>query len=578
MTKLFRYLKKYWLAIALAIVFVVIQCWGQLTLPDLMSDIVNGIPAASMSNDLSELYRTGGKMLAVSGIIAGVTILATLFAARTAAGFAKDLRQALFEKVENYSLHEFDTIGTASLITRTTNDVMQLQQLVVMGMRMMMMAPIMCIWGIIKAIESAPQLTWILAVIIAALLVVVWIVASKTIPVFQILQKKLDRLNLVMREKLTGIRVIRAFNKQSYEKKRFDGSNQDLTDTAVRVNRTVAILMPAVMIGMNLATVAIMWFGSKGIDTMGLELGTLMAFVQYAMQVMFAIIACAMIFVMLPRALASAKRVNEVLDMETEIKDPVVQSDAEMKKGFVEFKNVSFQYPGAEEPTLRDISFKTEPGQVTAIIGGTGSGKSTILNLILRFYDVTQGQVLVNGVDVRQLSQECLRAQISYVPQKQILFSGTVSDNIRNGQLDATEEEIRHAAVVAQADGFISEMENGYGSPIAQGGTNVSGGQRQRLAVARAVIRKAPVYLFDDTFSALDFKTESKLRAALFEETKESAVIIVGQRVSSIMSADQILVLDDGCVVGLGTHKELLDTCEVYREIVESQLSQDEIA
>ena len=295
--------------------------------------------------------------------------------------------------------------GLASLITRTTNDVMQLQQLVVMGMRMMMMAPIMCIWGIIKAIQSAPQLTWILAVIIAALLVVVWIVASKTIPVFQILQKKLDRLNLVMREKLTGIRVIRAFNKQSYEKKRFDESNQDLTDTAVRVNRTVAILMPAVMIGMNLATVAIMWFGSKGIDAMGLELGTLMAFVQYAMQVMFAIIACAMIFVMLPRALASAKRVNEVLDVATEIKDPDVKSDAEMKRGFVEFKNVSFQYPGAEEPTLRDISFRTEPGQVTAIIGGTGSGKSTILNLILRFYDVTQGQVSVNGVDVRQLSQ-----------------------------------------------------------------------------------------------------------------------------------------------------------------------------
>lgn len=540
-----------------------------------MADIVD---KGVVTGDTAYIWKIGAYMLvvAVGGMIC--SILASFFSAKAASGFGKSLRSKIFAHVGNFSLHEFDQLGTASLITRTTNDITQIQQVLVMMLRMMAMAPMMCIGGIIMAYSKDAKLTLVLAVALPILVLAIVIIARKGLPLFKAMQVKLDKLNRVLRENLTGIRVIRSFNRIYYEKKRLDEANWDLTQTAIKVNKIMAAMMPIMMIVLNLTTVAIIWFGGLRISNGHMEVGDMMAFIQYAMQIMFSFIMLSMMFVMIPRASVSAVRINEVLELEADIKDSAALAPKLVERGQVEFQNVTFSYHGAEMPAVSNISFSMKPGQVTAIIGGTGSGKSTLINLIPRFYDVDSGKVLVDGVDVRDMPQEQLREKIGFVPQQAVLFTGTIAENIRYGKEDATDDDVRHAAEIAQANEFISTMPEGFGAVIAQGGTNVSGGQKQRLSIARALVRKPEIYIFDDSFSALDFKTDSKLRAALKEETADSTLLIVAQRVSTIMDADQIIVLDNGKISGIGNHKDLMETSPVYREIVMSQLSEEEIA
>ncbi|WII37448.1 ABC transporter ATP-binding protein [Paenibacillus thiaminolyticus] len=575
MMKLFRFLKPFRLPVAFVLGLVFFQSLAELYLPTLMSDIVDiGI----VSGDTAYIWKMGGWMLLVA---AGGTLCAiggSYLSAKVASGFGRNLRRRLFTHVENFSLQEFDKIGTASLITRTTNDITQVQQVLVMILRMMISAPMMCIGGIIMAVSKDAKLTLVLAVVIPVLALAIFAVASKGIPLFKAMQKKLDKLNLVLRENLTGIRVIRSFNRINHEQQRFNEANADLTSTALKVNRIMASMMPIMMITLNFSTIAIIWFGSIRIDNGNMQVGALMAFIQYAMQIMFSVIMVSIIFVMIPRASASAARINEVLSMEPEIHDPAQPKRTSGRRAHIQFDNVTFSYPGAEMPALSNISFETGPGEMTAIIGGTGAGKSTLISLIPRFYDIESGSIRVNGVDVREWKQEELREKIGLVPQKAVLFTGTVTDNIRYGKEDATVEEVKHAADIAQATDFISHMPEGFDSPIAQGGSNVSGGQKQRLSIARALVRRPEVYIFDDSFSALDFKTDAKLRAALRPETRDAAVLLVAQRVSTVMDADRIIVLDEGQIAGIGTHHELMETCPVYREIVSSQLSEEEIA
>ncbi|WCF08166.1 ABC transporter ATP-binding protein/permease [Paenibacillus thiaminolyticus] len=575
MMKLFRFLKPFRLPVAFVLGLVFFQSLAELYLPTLMSDIVDiGI----VSGDTAYIWKMGGWMLLVA---AGGTLCAiggSYLSAKVASGFGRNLRRRLFTHVENFSLQEFDKIGTASLITRTTNDITQVQQVLVMILRMMISAPMMCIGGIIMAVSKDAKLTLVLAVVIPVLALAIFAVASKGIPLFKAMQKKLDKLNLVLRENLTGIRVIRSFNRINHEQQRFNEANADLTSTALKVNRIMASMMPIMMITLNFSTIAIIWFGSIRIDNGNMQVGALMAFIQYAMQIMFSVIMVSIIFVMIPRASASAARINEVLSMEPEIHDPAQPKRTSGRRAHIQFDNVTFGYPGAEMPALSNISFETGPGEMTAIIGGTGAGKSTLISLIPRFYDIQSGSIRVNGVDVREWKQEELREKIGLVPQKAVLFTGTVTDNIRYGKEDATVEEVKHAADIAQATDFISHMPEGFDSPIAQGGSNVSGGQKQRLSIARALVRRPEVYIFDDSFSALDFKTDAKLRAALRPETRDAAVLLVAQRVSTVMDADRIIVLDEGRIAGIGTHLELMETCPVYREIVSSQLSEEEIA
>ncbi|MFD3271249.1 ABC transporter ATP-binding protein [Paenibacillus dendritiformis] len=576
MMKLFRFLKPFRLPVAFVLGLVFFQSLAELYLPTLMSDIVDiGI----VSGDTAYIWKMGGWMLVVA---AGGTLCAiggSYLSAKVASGFGRNLRRRLFTHVENFSLQEFDKIGTASLITRTTNDITQVQQVLVMILRMMISAPMMCIGGIIMAVSKDAKLTLVLAVVIPVLALAIFAVAGKGIPLFKAMQKKLDKLNLVLRENLTGIRVIRSFNRINHEKTRFNEANADLTGTALKVNRIMSSMMPIMMITLNFSTIAIIWFGSIRIDNGSMQVGSLMAFIQYAMQIMFSVIMVSIIFVMIPRASASAARINEVLSMEPEIHNPAEPKRASAaRQAHIQFDNVTFSYPGAEMPALSNISFETGPGEMTAIIGGTGAGKSTLISLIPRFYDIESGSIRVNGVDVREWKQEELREKIGLVPQKAVLFTGTVADNIRYGKEDATGEEVKHAAEIAQAMEFISHMPEGFDAPIAQGGTNVSGGQKQRLSIARALVRRPEIYIFDDSFSALDFKTDAKLRAALRPETRDAAVLLVAQRVSTVMDADRIIVLDEGKIAGIGTHHELMETCPVYREIVSSQLSEEEIA
>lgn len=439
-------------------------------------------------------------------------------------------------------------------------------------------APMTLVVGIILAVQQDARLSWILVVIIPILVGSIMLLMSKAIPLFRVVQSKLDKLNLIIDEGLTGVRVIRAFDRIKHEEKRFDDANLDLTNVSIKVNQIVASLMPIMMFVLNVTSVAILWFSSILINNNDMQLGAMIAFLQYAMQILFALLMVSMMFIMIPRAAASADRIEEVLTMIPDIKDAEQVQRADEMSGYIEFQDVTFSYPGAEEPALSHLSFSARPGQVTAIIGGTGAGKSTLVSLIPRFYDVDSGRVLVDGVDVREMAQEHVREKIGFVPQKAVLFSGTISENIRYGKDDATDEEVAHAAAIAQASDFIAEMPDGFDSPIAQGGTNVSGGQKQRLSIARALVRKPEIYVFDDTFSALDFKTDARLRQALRKETAAATVVIVAQRVSTVMDADQIIVLDDGHMVGIGTHRELMQTCEVYREIVTSQLSMEEIA
>ncbi len=575
MIQLLRFIKPYRLALILVLVLAFAQSMANLYLPTLMANIVDyGIA----KNDTGYIWRIGGLMLLIT--IAGTicAVIGSFYSSRVATGFGKIIRSKIFTHVEHFSLHEFDQVSTASLITRTTNDTTQVQQVLVIVLGMMITAPMMMIGGIILALDQDVGLSWILLVCVPVLIIAIALLMSRAIPLFQVMQKKLDRLNLILDEGLTGVRVIRAFDRDRQEEQRFDIANLDLTDVAIRVNRLMAILMPFMMLVLNVSSVAILWFGAIRISNGQMQVGALIAFLQYAMQILFALLMLSMMFVMLPRAAASADRINEVLAIKPEIKDAEQVKEANERRGYIEFQDVTFSYPGAEEPALSNLSFSARPGEVTAIIGGTGSGKSTLISLIPRFYDIDSGHLLIDGVDLREMSQDYLRSKIGFVPQKAVLFSGTISDNIRYGKEDATDDEIQYAARVAQASEFISEMPDGFSSEIAQGGTNVSGGQKQRLSIARAIVRKPEIYIFDDSFSALDFKTDAKLRTALKKETLDATVLIVAQRVSTVMDADQIIVLDEGRIAGIGTHQDLMRTSEVYREIVTSQLSLEEIA
>ncbi|MCM3627115.1 ABC transporter ATP-binding protein/permease [Paenibacillus glycanilyticus] len=575
MLKLFRYLKPFRLLVVGVLVFVFLQTLSDLYLPTLMADIVDkGVSVG----DKSYIWKIGGFMLLVAAGGGICSVLASYFSAKSAMGFGRDVRTKVFGHVEDFSLQEFDKIGTASLITRTTNDITQVQQVLIMILRMMITAPMMCIGGIIMAISKDAKLSLVFVVVIPVLAGAIFLVVRKGIPLFKAMQVKIDKLNLVLREGLTGIRVIRSFDRISHENKKFDAANTDLTDTAVRVNKIMAVLMPLMMLIMNISTIVIIAIGGMRMDHGNMEIGSLMAFIQYGMQIMFSLLMMSMMLIMIPRAQASAVRINEVLEMIPTLTDKDSTKKNSGKEGYVEFKGVTFSYPGAEQPALSDISFQAGPGEITAIIGGTGAGKSTLVSLIPRFYDVDSGQIFIDGMDVRDMSQEDLRHKIGFVPQKAVLFTGTVAENIRYGREEATDEEVTHAAAIAQASEFIGKMEQGYDSMIAQGGNNVSGGQKQRLSIARALVRRPEVYVFDDSFSALDFKTDAKLRAALKSEVGNATVMLVAQRVSTVMDADRIVVLDEGRIAGIGNHKELMQTCDVYKEIVSSQLSEEEIA
>jgi len=573
---LIKYLKPYWKQITLAVLLLVVQAISNLYLPNLNADIINNGVA---KGDIEYITKTGGLMLLVTFLLAICAIMSSYLGSKTAMAFGRDVRRAIFHKVENFSQAELDKFGAPSLITRNTNDVQQVQMLVLMALNLMIMAPIMAIGGIIMALRQDAVLSYSIIIIVPIMAIIVWLLLQKATPLFRSIQVKIDRVNQVMREKLMGVRVIRAFVKNDFEAERFDKANRDLTATTLKVNRIMAFAIPSLTAIMNLSTVAIVWFGGHRIDSGAMPIGNLTAFITYIMQIMISILMAMGMFIMVPRAEASAERLSEVLNTEPTIKDPEKPALPSDIKGYLEFKNVSFHYPGAEEPVLSNISFVATPGETTAVIGSTGCGKSTLINLIPRFYDVTDGSILIDGIDIRDIPQHELRDKIGLVPQKAFLFSGTVADNLRYGNENATDDELWHALEVAQAKDFVMEMPGQLEAWIEQGGANVSGGQRQRLAIARALVKKPEIYVFDDSFSALDFKTDAKLRAALKDETKNSTVLIVAQRVSTIMDANRIIALNDnGTIAGIGTHDELMDTCPVYREIVYSQLSKEEIA
>ncbi|MDU6262890.1 MAG: ABC transporter ATP-binding protein [Anaerocolumna aminovalerica] len=524
------------------------------------------------------IMLTGAKMLGLALVATVASVSVGFLSARIGAGLGKDLRERVFTTVIQFSNLEFDQFSTASLITRSTNDIQQVQMIMVMLLRMVFYAPILAIGGVIKVLNTNTSMTWIIALGVCLLLGLVGTLFVLAMPKFKFMQKLVDKLNLVTREILTGLPVIRAFSKEKTEEKRFDKANRDLMRTNLFVNRVMAFMMPVMTIIMNGITILILWKGAESIDLGTMQVGDIMAFISYTMQIIMSFLMLSMLSIILPRASVSASRIMEVLNKKASIQDPETPAAFDtMKKGYVEFENVSFRYPKAEDDVLSNISFTAKPGETTAIIGSTGSGKSTLINLIPRFFDVTEGSVKVDGVDVRKITQHDLRDKLGYVPQKGVLFSGTIDSNIRYGNEKATQEEIEGAARIAQAYDFIEEKPDRYDSPIAQGGGNVSGGQKQRLSIARAIAKNPEIYIFDDSFSALDYKTDVALRKTLKTEIAESTVIIVAQRISTILHADQILVLDEGKIVGKGTHKELLNSCEVYRQIALSQLSQEEL-
>lgn len=574
MIKLLKYLKPYTKQVVIVFILTFLQVMTEFFLPTLNADIIN---TGVVNGDINYIIKIGALMLLVALGSTACAITANFFASKTSIYYATDLREKIFTKVESFSLAEFEKVSTSSLITRTTNDITQIQNVVMMVMRMMIGSPVMCIGGIIMIMSKDIKMALILVVVIPLIIIVAGIIMIKGMPLFKVMQKKIDKVNQLVRESLNGIRVIRAFDKTEYEKNRFNDSNTDLMQTAIKVNRIVSVLMPSLMLIMSFTNIAIMWFGGHRVDDGFMQVGDLTAFTSYMMLILMSIMMASMLFVMIPRASASAERINEVLNIEHQIKDPATPIKTFNKKGYIEFDNVSFNYPGDGEKVLENISFSASPGETTAIIGSTGSGKSTIINLIPRFYDVTSGTIKIDGIDIKELNQQDLRNKIGLVPQKAFLFSGTVAENLKYGKDDATEQQINHALEVAQAKNFVSEMKYGINSEVSQGGTNVSGGQKQRLAIARAIIRKPEIYLFDDSFSALDFKTDAKLRANLKQETINSTVIIVAQRISSIMDADRIIVIDEGKIAGIGTHKELLQNCDIYKEIANSQLEKEEL-
>ena len=576
MIRLLRtYLRPYRVALIAIVILVAIQALANLYLPSLNADIIND---GVVKGDIDYILRTGAVMLAVTFGSAVCAVIGVYFAARVAMSVGRDLRRDVFRKVLSFSQAETNVFGTPSLITRNTNDVQQIQMLLVIALTIMILAPITAIGGVIMALQEDVALSATLLVIIPVMFIVIGLLLRRALPLFRAMQVKIDRINQVMRETLSGIRVIRAFVRTAHEEERFDVANRDLTETALSVTRLFALMIPTIMAIFNLSAVAIMWFGAIQVDSGAMQIGNLTAFIQYVMQILMSVMMATIMFVMVPRAAASAERIAAVLDTVESINDPDAPTTVEAARGVVEFRDVDFGYPGAEDPVLHGVSFVARPGETTAIVGGTGSGKSTLVNLLPRFYDVTGGSVSIDGIDLRDMHQEDLWGLIGIVPQRAYLFTGTVATNLRYGAPDATDEDLWRALRISQAADFVAEMEGGLGAPITQGGTNVSGGQRQRLAIARAVARRPKVYVFDDSFSALDFATDARLRAALRDETRDATVIIVAQRVGTIMRADRIVVLDAGAVVGIGSHRELLETCETYREIVFSQLTAEEVA
>ena len=575
MKNFLKYMGPYKWWVVLTIVFIVAQSLSDLFLPDLNAAIID---QGVMKGNIPVILTRGGIMLVVALVVGFCTLGTTYCSTRSSLAYGRDMRLALFTKVQSFSQSDLDKFGTPSLITRTTNDVNQLKMMMQMLLRTIITTPIMLIGGVIMCIKQDASLSLILVFVVPIIAAAVLFITRKSHPWFKRRQTQVDMLNQVMREKLTGIRVIRAFVRTEYEEERYDKANMEMLRIGLRSERLMMSLMPVVSLVMNMATLAAYYMGAIRIDSGGMQIGSLTAFVTYLMYILMSIMASSMMMNMIPRAMTSVSRINAILDYTPSIQDNGTNEDDIGAFSSLEFRDVSFHYPEADRPVLEHISFKTNPGETTAIIGSTGSGKSTLVNLIPRIYEVSSGEILLNGVDIKDLPQAKLREHLGVVPQKALLFDGTVASNLRFGKDDATEEEMWHALEVAQGKDFVSEMPDGLESSISQGGTNVSGGQRQRLAIARAVIRKPDVYIFDDSFSALDFKTDAKLRQALAKETQGAAVLIVAQRVTTVLGADRIIVLDEGKIAGIGTHKELMETCQVYKEIVLSQLSEEEVA
>jgi ATP-binding cassette subfamily B multidrug efflux pump len=561
--------------LVLVVGLLLVQAISNLYLPTLNADIINN---GVVKGDTNYILRVGAVMLAVTFLLGACAVVATYWSARTSMAVGRDIRSAIFRKVQTFAQVEVNRFGTPSLITRNTNDVQQVQTVVLMALTVMITAPIMAVGGVVMALRQDVPLSSLLLVIIPIMALVVGILLRRALPLFQSMQRRIDRVNLVTRETLAGIRIIRAFVRTDFEEQRFEDANRDLTETSLAVNRLFAFMMPSVMAIMNFSTIAIFWFGSIRVDNGSMPIGNLTAFLQYIMQILFSILMAVIMFAIVPRAAVSADRIREVLDTEPSVLDPATPETAIAKAGCVEFRNVEFRYPGAEKAVLSGITFSAGPGETTAIVGSTGCGKSTLINLIPRFYDVTGGAVLVDGVDVREMRCEDLWRRIGVVPQRAFLFSGTIATNLRYGDEGASDQDLWRALDIAQARDFVSEMPEGLEAPVTQGGTNVSGGQRQRLAIARALVKRPEVYIFDDSFSALDFKTDARLRQALRRELESATVLIVAQRVGTILRADRIVVLDNGRIAGIGKHAELMESCPTYREIVFSQLGEEEVA
>jgi ATP-binding cassette subfamily B multidrug efflux pump len=572
---LVQYLRPYRRLLAAVVVFQLAQSIASLYLPTLNADIIDEGVA---TGDTGYILRTGGLMLLITLVQIACSITAVYFGAKAAMALGRDLRGAVFTRVGEFSEQEVTRFGAPSLITRSTNDVQQVQMLVLMTATLMVSAPILSIGGVIMAIRQDVQLSWLIAVSVPVLLIAVGLIVVRMVPLFRLMQARIDTVNRVLREQLTGIRVIRAFVREDVETARFGRANADVTDTALRAGRLMALMFPVVMLVLNVSSVAVIWFGAFRIQDGSMQVGTLIAFLSYLMQILMAVMMATFMAVMIPRATVSADRIGEVLETPSSVRPPLHPVNETIGRGELELRNVGFAYPGAEQPVLSDISFTARSGQTTAIIGSTGSGKTTLVNLLPRLFDATSGSVLVDGVDVRELNPDLLWGQIGLVPQKPYLFSGTVRSNLLYGKPDATEEEIWQALTTAQARDFVEEMEGGLDAPVSQGGTNVSGGQRQRLAIARALVKRPELYIFDDSFSSLDLATDARLRAALKVGTGGATLVIIAQRVSTILDADQIIVLEGGRIVGLGTHRELLESNETYQEIVSSQLTPEEAA